>query len=343
MHCARLQRSRRGRQWFSIPLDVRRPDVAADYPDIPDAGTSGFAVWAPVHIGSRGPSTSRRLLASGQSVPLAQFEATLPTAFPRAQLPGTASIAGTGFRHHRHPTWRYDIALRVSQLRIRRWLPRRRRSSTSSLTASNAVLTGISVCFRLTLPPGVITGEATPYALFHPLSATATADGGAGRQVDRAPAQPGRACILALPLERARGDETLDFAAALDAEAERLAGEEASPRADPAYVSRPHKHDSYIARGEYVRQLERWFERLPAGRTLVVRSEDLYARPAADLRSRRDLPGIDPRVEIPFTVAQSGVTAPPLHPAIARRLGRALCASRCCDSPISCGWDPSWP
>ena len=27
------------------PLDVRRPDVAADYPDSPAAGTSGFSFW----------------------------------------------------------------------------------------------------------------------------------------------------------------------------------------------------------------------------------------------------------------------------------------------------------
>ncbi|MBW3632375.1 MAG: hypothetical protein KY456_05025, partial [Chloroflexi bacterium] len=30
------------------PLDVRRPDVAADYPDHPHAGSSGFSGWAPV-------------------------------------------------------------------------------------------------------------------------------------------------------------------------------------------------------------------------------------------------------------------------------------------------------
>ena len=117
--------------------------------------------------------------------------------------------------------------------------------------------------FPRELPPDVITGEATPYALFHPLAPR--------RLLETAPAaksivllrNPVERAYSHFLLERSRGEETLDFAAALDAELERLDGEEARLARDPAYVSHPHKHASYMARGEYVRQLERWFGVFP--------------------------------------------------------------------------------
>src|SRR4051812_28406294 len=39
------------------PLELRRPDVASDYAAIPHAGSSGFAVWAPVALRQNDPVT----------------------------------------------------------------------------------------------------------------------------------------------------------------------------------------------------------------------------------------------------------------------------------------------
>jgi hypothetical protein len=95
--------------------------------------------------------------------------------------------------------------------------------------------------------------------------------------------------LLRHPVDRAQGHwaervragvETLDFAAAIEAEPGRLAGEEARMLADPGYVSFAHQHWSYVDQGRYARGLSRWFDAYPRHQILVVRSEDLYDDPA---------------------------------------------------------------
>jgi len=58
--------------------------------------------------------------------------------------------------------------------------------------------------------------------------------------------------------EVALGMEPLTFKAALEAEPERLDGEERRLVQFPGYVSVAHQHHSYLARGRYHEQLERW-------------------------------------------------------------------------------------
>ncbi len=111
-------------------------------------------------------------------------------------------------------------------------------------------------------PP--ITGEATPYYLFHPLAP------------ERAAAVTPDARIVAIlrdPVDRAyshyrerarHGAEMLSFEEALAAEEERLEGEESRIIEEPGYVSPAHEHLSYVAQGRYASMLERWYRRLPA-------------------------------------------------------------------------------
>ena len=77
-----------------------------------------------------------------------------------------------------------------------------------------------------------------------------------------------------------RGLETLGFEAALDAEPARLAGEADRLAADAGYRSDAHRLWSYTARGEYADQLQRWLSVYRSDQLLVLRSEDLYERPA---------------------------------------------------------------
>jgi hypothetical protein len=142
-------------------------------------------------------------------------------------------------------------------------------------------------------------------------------------------------------MERSRGDEPLDFAAALDAESERLAGEESLLLADPTHVSRNHKHFSYVARGEYLRQLERWYAAFPLDQFLVLRSEDLYARPAEAFARVTSFLGIDSRVRVPFMVHNRG-DAPPLEPALRQRLAEHFAPHNDQVAPLL-EWDPAWP
>lgn len=124
-----------------------------------------------------------------------------------------------------------------------------------------------------------LTGEASPYYIFHPHAAR------------RAAGLVPRAAIIALlrdPVHRAYshyhhevrlGAETLSFPRALEAEEGRLAGEEERMLDDETYASFNHQHFSYAARGRYAEQLERWLAFFPRARVLVLSSEDFYADP----------------------------------------------------------------
>jgi hypothetical protein len=80
--------------------------------------------------------------------------------------------------------------------------------------------------------------------------------------------------------EVALGREPLSFEDALAAEPERTSGEEARLVADPRAFSRAWWDHTYVARGLYADQLERWLAVFPREQLLVVRSEDLGERPA---------------------------------------------------------------
>jgi hypothetical protein len=121
-----------------------------------------------------------------------------------------------------------------------------------------------------------LTGEASPYYLFHPLAAA---------RIARALPEVRLVAILRDPVARAwshyqhevaRGFETRPFGAALDAEPEMLVREEARLLAEPLARSHAHQHHAYVARGRYAAQLERLWTAVPPSRLLVLASEDLF-------------------------------------------------------------------
>jgi len=123
-----------------------------------------------------------------------------------------------------------------------------------------------------------LSGEATPYYLFHPLAA--------GRIARHCP----RARLVVLlrdPVERALsqyfhsrrlGLEPLPLEAALAAEATRLADAEATLAAGQPH--RSHQEHSYLSRSRYGHQLERYAAQFPANQILALRSEAFFADPA---------------------------------------------------------------
>lgn len=127
----------------------------------------------------------------------------------------------------------------------------------------------------------VLSFEASPNYLFHP------------KAPERAARLMPNARLVALlrdPVERAwshwqhevrAGREELSFEDALDAEERRLAGEEERMVADPCYRSLPWERHSYVARGLYASQLERWIAHFGSDRLLVVHSAELYRDPPA--------------------------------------------------------------
>ena len=129
-----------------------------------------------------------------------------------------------------------------------------------------------------------ITGEASPYYMFHPLAPARIAA-----------TLPDVRLIAALrdPVERlwshyrysvARGFETLPIMEALDREPERLTGEIERIEADPAYQSSSHRHHTYLSRGHYADQVTTLQALVGPERLLVLQSEALFAAPEQALR-----------------------------------------------------------
>jgi hypothetical protein len=321
------------------PLGVRRPDVAAAYPAYPLAGSSGFSGWAPVDPNERDwQLTLEAVMANGDADMLAEIRGRTRVE-PRLTPPGTRAITAPDF---------VTIGTqRGGTTSLHAYLGAHPRVSIPSTKELHFVTDNFERGldwylgqFPAGLPPGRVTGEATPYALFHPL---------APRRLREIAPEAKLIVLLRNPvdrayshylLERARGDELLDFSAALDAEPHRLKDEEAKLSRDPTYRSAAHRHYSYTARGDYAPQLERWFELFPREQLLIVRSEDLYRRSAETFARVAGFLGIEPETRAPFA-AHNQTSGPPLDRRIRARLSRhfARLNARLADL---LGWDPGW-
>jgi sulfotransferase family protein len=123
-------------------------------------------------------------------------------------------------------------------------------------------------------------GEASPSYLFHPLAA------------DRVAQMIPEARLIAIlrnPVDRAfshyqhevaLGREPLSFEDALDQEERRMRGEVERMLRDPSYFSHAWWNFTYVARGRYAEQLERWFAAFPREQLLVLLSDELLEEPA---------------------------------------------------------------
>ena len=128
---------------------------------------------------------------------------------------------------------------------------------------------------------GTLVGEASPSYLFHPLAP------------ERVAALVPDARLIALlrnPVDRAfshyqhevaLGRETLSFEEAIEREEERMHGEVEHMLRDPTYFSYPWWNYTYLARGRYAEQLERWFAVFPREQVLVLATDELAADPEA--------------------------------------------------------------
>jgi len=127
---------------------------------------------------------------------------------------------------------------------------------------------------------GKHVGEASPSYVFHPL---------APRRVQEVVPEARLIVLVRNPVDRALsqynhevalGREPLPFEEALDAEEERLRGEQERMASDPRYFSREWWSHTYKARGRYAEQLERWLAVFPREQLLVLPSDDLGSDPA---------------------------------------------------------------
>ena len=124
--------------------------------------------------------------------------------------------------------------------------------------------------------PRFITGEATPYYMFHPLCPL---------RIKEALPDVKLIAILRNPVERAyshyqhsvrEGYETMSFKEALEKETARLKSEREKILSIPDYYSFNHNRYSYLSRGIYINQLQNWRKYFPKEQILILRSEDLF-------------------------------------------------------------------
>jgi hypothetical protein len=145
-----------------------------------------------------------------------------------------------------------------------------------------------------------LTGESSPYYMFHPLAPARIASD-----------LPGVRLIVALrdPVERAysghahaiaRGFETEPFERAIELESGRLAGAEARLRDSPHAQCPAHRHQAYVTRGQYVDQLERLAAVVGRDRIHVVDSGSFFAEPEAAFSQLTAYLGLPPCASVRF-------------------------------------------
>lgn len=131
-------------------------------------------------------------------------------------------------------------------------------------------------CFPASAPGGdetIVTGEATPYYLFHPH---------APRRCAEVLPDVRLIALLRNPVDRAyshyhhevrRGRERLSFDEAIRQERERLADTASKLLADDRAYSYAHQHFSYLSRGLYGEQIAAWRRHVAADRMLIATTD----------------------------------------------------------------------
>jgi hypothetical protein len=126
----------------------------------------------------------------------------------------------------------------------------------------------------------LITGESTPYYMFHPHAL---------QRIKSFLPDAKLIVVLRNPVDRAyshfnharqMGVESIEsFEEALDAEPSRLDGEVEKMLEDPSYNSPAHWHNSYLGRGLYLEQLERLYSLFDEKQILIDTAEEMSAHP----------------------------------------------------------------
>ncbi|TYP95629.1 Sulfotransferase domain-containing protein [Fodinibius salinus] len=125
----------------------------------------------------------------------------------------------------------------------------------------------------------VITGEASPYYLFHPATP---------QRISKDYPNAKFLLLLRNPVDRAYSQynfqkknnigliEPLTFRKAINKEESRLEEEEEKLLASVNYRGKKHQYYSYLARGRYAEQLEKWYQYFDEDQFLIIQSESFF-------------------------------------------------------------------
>ena len=190
-----------------------------------------------------------------------------------------------------------------------------------------------------------ITGESSPYYMFHPLAGQRIAADLPGVKLLVLLRDPVERAYSAHTHETARGYETEPFERALELEPGRLAGEVDKLLADPTYHSHSHQHNAYVTRGRYAEQLERLEALFGRDRIHVVDSQRFFTDPEPVFAGVVEFLGIDKADGILFEQHNARPRSP-MPAALRQRLEDQFAESdaalaRWLDAPPSWRTDPS--
>jgi len=138
-----------------------------------------------------------------------------------------------------------------------------------------------------------IAGEASPYYLFHPLCA---------ERISTCFPRMKLIAVLREPASRAlshyhhavrHGYEDRPLSEAIHQEHAMVAAEEQKLMMDSDYRSIEHRERSYVSRGLYADQLDRYRQYFPPANLLVLGSRELFETPAACVRKCYEFLGVD--------------------------------------------------
>ncbi len=137
-----------------------------------------------------------------------------------------------------------------------------------------------------------ITGEATPAYLFHPI---------APQRVAKYLPDTKIIVMLRNPVDRAyshyqmtcrNGNELLTFSDAISKESERIDWILKKMEQEANFYDVDYARYSYLSRGIYVDQLQRWTELFDQKQILVLKSEDFFSKPQAALEKTINFLGL---------------------------------------------------
>jgi len=137
-----------------------------------------------------------------------------------------------------------------------------------------------------------LTGESSPYYMFHPLAPTRIASDLTGVRLVVMLRDPVERAYSAHAHERARGFETLSFEEAVAAEPARLAGERERMVDVGGYDSVHWQHHAYLRRGRYIEQLLHLESLVGRDRILPVDAQEFFTDPDPRFREVLDFLGL---------------------------------------------------
>jgi hypothetical protein len=163
--------------------------------------------------------------------------------------------------------------------------------------------------------------DSSPYYLFHPAVPARMHELLPDARLIVLLRDPARRAYSHYWHERDKGREDLSFEAAIDAEPQRLGRSERQLADGEIAHSREHQLHSYLARGRYAEQLERWFAFYPRERIHVLRFEDFATDPLAGLNDTLAYLGLPGTGSVSLE-ARNTRRYPAMQPATMERLRR---------------------